>query len=158
MAIKKPKDGYNYIAPSIKEVVINTSKYMGIEEQKEVTEGIVLENYANKTTTNIKKELENKGIKVVTLGTGNKIINQYPNKGMIVYKNDTIYLLTNNYNKTMINLKGLSYKDVKSVLNLIGTEYELDGYGYVVSQNIEQGNIIDKKVVVELKDLYNLTK
>ena len=111
-------------------------------------------NYINKTTTEVVKELEDKNIKVLTLGTGNKIVKQYPSKDIKLYEGDLVVLKTNSYDKTMIDLSGLSYKEVKSVLDLMGVEYTLSGYGYVVSQNIPQGEKIDKKVEIELKEIY----
>ena len=154
MAIKKPKDGKNYMAPGIKEVVINTSKYLNISEKKQENISVLVEDYSNKIVTDVKKDLENKGIKVITLGTGNKIINQYPSKGVDIYKKDLVILLTNSYDKTMPDFKGLSYKEVKNVLNLMKVEYDLSGYGYAVNQNIEAGSKIDKKVVIEFKGIY----
>ena len=115
MAIKKPQDGRNYIAGPVKEVVINTSKYLSIEEKKPEAVSIKLDNYTNKVTTEVKKELEDNGIKVITLGTGNKIVNQYPQSGLNVYKKDIVALLTNDYAKEVPNFSGMSYKDVKSI-------------------------------------------
>ena len=154
MAIKKPQDGQNYIAPGVKEVIKNTSKYLAIEEEKNVSKKIEIEDYSNKIVTDIKKMLENNGIKVITLGTGNKIIKQYPAKGITVYDDDLVVLLTNDYNKEMIDFKGLSYKEAKSILDLMNVKYELSGYGYVTEQNIEVGKKIDKDIKLELKGLY----
>lgn len=154
MAIKKPKDGQNYIAPSIKEVVINTSKYLNIQEKTTETKNIQIDDYTNKIVTEVKSDLESHGLKVIVLGTGNKIINQYPNKGIMVYENGTVILLTNNYDMTMVDLVGMSYKEAKEILDLMNVEYELSGYGYVVLQSVAPGDKIDGKVTVELKGLY----
>ena len=111
----------------------------------------------NKYISNLNRyysNLKNKGIKVITLGTGNKIINQYPSKGINIYKGDLVVLLTNKYEKEMIDFTGLSYKETKEILTLMNVEYELSGYGYVTNQNIEKGTKIDKKVELELKGLY----
>ena len=64
-------------------------------------------------------------------------------------------MLTSDYDKSMIDFNGLSYKEAKSVLDLMGVSYNLSGYGYVVSQNIEVGAKIDKNVELELKGLYD---
>ena len=154
MAIKKPQDSRNYIAPAVKEVIVNTSKYLSIEDKKQDAVSVKLDNYTNKITTEIKKELENNGIRVISLGTGNKIINQYPQANIDVYKKDLVVLLTNEYNKEMIDFKGLSYKEAKNVLDLMNVSYDLKGYGYVINQNIEPGQKIDNDVILELKGLY----
>ena len=154
MAVKKPKDGRNYLAQAVKEVVINTSKYLSIEEKIKENKNIVLEDYTNHITTEVEKTLKQTNLRVITLGTGNKIINQYPRKRIKIYENGLVVLLTNNYNHQMIDFTGLSYKEVKEILDLMDVEYELSGYGYAYNQNIDSGSIIDKKVIVELKGLY----
>ena len=154
MAIKKPQDGYNYIADPVKQVVINTSKYMSIENRNKELTGYKVSDYSNKVVTEVTSELKNNGIRVITLGTGNKVIGQYPEKNINIYKNDLVVLLTNKYNKEMIDFTGMSYKETKEILKLMGVEYELSGYGYVTKQNIEKGNKITEKVVLELKGLY----
>lgn len=151
MAVKKPKDSKNYIAPAIKDIVVNLSKYYKINEKNDNDLGYKIDNYTNKITLDIKKELNNKNIDVILLGNGNKIINQYPNKDVTLYKGNKIYLLTNNYDNTMIDFNGLSYKDAKNILNLMGTKYNLEGYGYVYEQNIEVGKKIDKEIILKLK-------
>ena len=155
MAIKKPQDGRNYIAARVKEVITNTSKYLSIEEKNVSNDGIKLDNYMNKVTTDVKKELENKGIKVITLGVGNKIIDQYPKRDITVYKKDLVVLLTNDYKKTMVDFTGMSYKEVKNILELMNVDYELKGYGYAFNQNVLKDQVIDKKVVIEFKGLYS---
>ena len=71
----------------------------------------------------MKKQLENNGVKVLTLGTGNKIINQYPSDGTTIYQGDLVVLLSNDYDKTMIDFTGMSYKDTVNVLKLMNVEY-----------------------------------
>ena len=154
MAVKKPKDSKNYIAPAIKDIVVNLSKYFNIEENNVVTDGYTIENYVNKTTTEVKKELENNNLEVILLGNGNKIIGQYPNAGVTLYDGDKVYFLTNNYDKTMIDFNGISYKDANNILKLMGVEYKLEGYGYVYEQNIKAGSKIDKEVVLKFRGKY----
>ena len=154
MAVKKPKDSKNYIAPAVKDIIVNLSKYFKIDEKNDNDSGYVIKDYLNKTTLDIKKELNNKGIDVILLGNGNKIIKQYPNKDVTLYKGDKIYLLTNNYDNIMIDFNGLSYKDANSILNLMGVRYKLEGYGYVYEQNIEVGKKIDNEIILKFSGKY----
>jgi len=149
MAIKKPKDGKNYMAKPVKEVIINTSKYLNIDMTKHEKSEIIIEDYSNKIVTNVTKKLKNNKINTITLGTGNKIIDQYPTKGVKIYENDLVILLTNNYQKTMIDFTNLSYKEAINVLKLMDVEYDLVGQGYVINQNISPGNKIEEKVILE---------
>ena len=154
IANKKPQDGQNYLVTPVQEVVINTSKYLNISEKTKVNQSINVDDYSNKVTTEVKKDLEKLGVRVITLGSGNKIIDQYPNKGIQIYKGDLVVLLTNKYDNTMIDFKGLSYKEVTEILKLMNVNYELKGYGYAISQNIEPGKKIEDKIIIELKGLY----
>ena len=154
MAIKKPQDGNNYIASGVKEVVINTSKYLSIDKKQNNNKSIEVADYTNKITTSTVDKLKGEGLKVITLGNGNKIINQYPNKNTHIYKNDLVVLLTNNYNKEMIDFTGFSYKEAIETLKLMNVNYKLNGYGYVFDQNISSASIIEDTVVLELKGLY----
>lgn len=154
IAMKKPKDTNNYMAPAVKEVVKNVSKYLNLSSSNIKNTEFVIDNYKNKITTEISKILKDNNLKVITLGTGNKIINQYPGEGINLYKNDLVVLLTNNYNNSMIDFKGLSYKDSVAILKLMGVEYSLNGSGYAESQNISPGNKIDKKIEITFKKLW----
>lgn len=60
------------MAPAVKKVVVNVSKYLNIDESISNDEKIIVKDYTNKVTTNVVSELNNKGIKVITLGVGNK--------------------------------------------------------------------------------------
>ena len=85
------------------------------------------------------------------LGNGDKIINQYPSSGNVLNEGDVIVLLTNNYDKKMIDFFDFSYKDAINILDLMDVKYTLDGNGYVYEQNIESDKIVSENDVVELK-------
>lgn len=149
-ALKKPKDTTNYVSIAVKDVVVNTSKYLNIVTDNNKTTNYTLNSYINKTTSEIKSELEANQMKVFVLGTGEKIINQYPFKGSKLYIGSVVVLLTDNYDKAMPNLVGLSYKDASSILKLMGVKYNLEGNGYVVSQSIPEGIIVGNDTTVTL--------
>lgn len=149
-ALKRPKDSTNYVAPAVKDVVVNTSKYLNIVVNDYSTKNFILANYSNKETEIVKNELEKNGMKVFVLGDGNKIVNQYPAKETKMYRDSVVVLLTDNYNKKMPNLIGLSYKDAINILKLMGVKYNLNGNGYVVSQSIKEGDIVVDDTTVEI--------
>ena len=154
MAIKKPKNSSNYIAPEIQDIIVNLSKYYNIEETKEVEDEYVIDNYVNRVTTEIQKELKDNGINAIVLGNGRKIIGQYPNSNVTLYNGDKVVLLTNNYDNTMIDFTGMSYKDANNILKLMKVDYKLEGYGYVYEQNVKSGDKIDKEVILKFKGKY----
>ena len=147
--LKRPKDTVNYVAPAVKDVVVNTSKYLNIVTDTNKTTTYTLKNYINKVTSTIKNELETK-TKLYVLGAGEKIISQYPSEKSKLYQGSVVALLTDTYDKAMPNLIGLSYKDAMNILKLMGVKYNLDGKGYVVSQSIPEGIIVGDDVTVTL--------
>lgn len=148
--LKRPKDTTNYVATAVKDVVVNTSKYLNIVVDKSTTNTYEIGEYVNKSTSVIKSDLEKNHMKVFVLGTGDKIIRQYPSSGVSLYNNSTVCLLTNNYDKTMPNLIGLSYKDALNILKLMKVEYKIEGNGYVTTQSISEGTKITDDLTVVL--------
>ena len=148
-ALKKPKDTKNYLASAVKDIVVNTSKYLNIKEVKKDTTSYNVDNYINKDPNILKDNLTSKGIKVIVLGNGNKVINQYPNMGSIINKNDLVILLTNNYDKTLPDLTNMSFKEVITILDYLNIDYTYEGYGYLSS--IEQ---VDEKYKLIFKPKY----
>lgn len=150
-ALKRPKDEVNYVAPAIKDVVVNTSKYLNIVVDEYNTTNYKLDNYINKDTEIVKNELQKNGMKVFVLGSGDKVINHYPSLNNVLYPNSVVAILTNDSNLVMPNLVGLSYKDAVNILKLMGLNYELEGNGYVVSQSINEGTTINNDMLISLK-------
>lgn len=149
--LKRPKDTTNYVAPAVRDVIVNTSKYLNIVVDDYSTDNVDIDSYINKRVGIIKEELEKKKMKVVVLGTGDKVINQYPSSGSKLYNGSVVVLLTDNYDLAMPNLVGLSYKDAINVLKLMGIKYSMEGNGYVVSQSVPEGIIVGNDVTVDIK-------
>lgn len=150
-ALRRPKDTVNYIAPMIKEVEKNITKYLNITDRVKDKEEVMVESYHNKNINDIKRNLESKGINVLVLGSGDKIVEQYPGINTIIYEDDLVVLKSNELNNVMPNLVGLSYKDANNVLKLMNIEYTLEGNGYVYEQSIEEGKVVDTLVNIKLK-------
>lgn len=153
-ALKRPKDTTNYLAPAVRDVVENTSKYLNIVTYNNKSTTYKIGNYVNKEVTNVSSEINNNGMKLFVLGNGKKVIKQYPVKNSKLYSGSIVALLTDNYDKKMPNLVGLSYKDATNVLKLMGVNYKIEGNGYVVNQSVAEGTIVGDNVTVIL----NLSK
>ncbi len=147
--LKRPKDTTNYLAPAVKDVVVNTSKYLNIVSDNQKTTSYSLENYINKKTSEVKSKIESQ-MKLYILGTGDKIISQYPKKESKLYKGSVVALLTDTYDKSMPNLVGLSYKDAVNILKLMDVKYNLEGKGYVTAQSVPEGIIVGNDTTVNL--------
>lgn len=153
-AVKRPKDTVNYIAPMIKEVEKNITKYLNIESSSKDKKSYNIESFYNMDVNSVKSKLESMHMKVLVLGSGDKVINQYPSINNTVYDDDLIILKTNNFDNKMVNLTNYSYKEVDNILSLMGISYSLEGSGYAYEQSIPEGVEITDTVVVKLKDKY----
>lgn len=153
-AVKRPKDTTNYIAPMIKEVEKNITKYLNITESNREKNSYNVESFYNKNVDLVKSSLENKNIRVLIIGNGDEVIEQYPSANNVVYEDDLVILKTNNFDNKMINLNGYSYKEVFNILNLMNISYNIEGNGYVYEQSILEDEEINDTVTVKLKDRY----
>lgn len=149
-AIKRPKDTTNYVAEAVKDVVVNTSKYLNIviDESKSTTYKI--DNYVNKEVANISSELIKNNMKLYVLGGGKKVVKQYPASNSDLYSGSVVVLLTDSYDKKMPNLLGLSYKDAINILKLMGVKYNITGNGYVTNQSVNEGQIVTDDMIVNI--------
>lgn len=154
-AIKRPKDTTNYVAPMVKEVIINTSKYLNLNYEAVQQENYIMDSYLNKDVSSV-SSLEKNGISTIILGNDGKIVEQYPQEGSVIYPNDIAIFLTNTYNRTMIDLSNLSYKQTLAILKLIDINYQIEGTGYVYEQSISPGTIFTSNdtVIIKLKEKY----
>ncbi len=153
-AIKRPKDTVNYVAPMVKDVEKNITKYLNIQDSSKDKDEYIVGSFYNKNVNSVKEELENNNIRVLVIGNGEKIVEQYPNIDSVIYEDDLVILKTNSFDNMMIDLIGYSRKEVINILNLLAISYEIEGSGYVYEQSILCGEDITDKIIIKLKDRY----
>ena len=83
----------------------------------------------------------------MVFGDGDTIVSQYPMTGSSILKNDKLFFITNSSTYKMPDLTGFSRSDVLILASLLNFQYEMDGYGYVVSQSIPPETIITEDVI-----------
>ena len=152
-SVKRPSEGSQKpISNAVKEVVLNTGKYLGTEKEnsKADLEEYELPNFINKSIDKVKTNLNSKGMKYVILGNGNKVIKQFPKNKTKVTNKDTIYIVTNDSNYKIPNVVGLSSKEAESVLKLLNVKVKLEGSGYVISQSIAPDTVITDGMEITL--------
>lgn len=153
-SVKRPSAGSQKpLSNSIKEIVNNVSKYYGTEDSKNASIDITeykMPSFINKKVDIVKTTLDKNGIKYNILGTGNKVIKQYPEKNDKITNKDNVYLITNDQALTIPNVVGLSSKVASSVLNLLGVKVKLEGVGYVTAQSITESTQITEGMEITL--------
>ena len=152
VSYKRPKNGSNRGLKNMAHSIIESiAKYKGLISDKKDDNDIKtyeIKDYTNLDKEDVLKKLD--GLDIVILGNGNKIIDQYP-KNTALVTNDKIFLLTNDNNIKMPDLKGYSRIEAISILNLLDIDYEIEGYGYVTEQSIKAGSDITDKIKLILK-------
>ena len=129
------------ISYSITSIVKNMNKYLNIFEKNKdkVLENQHVDNYLNKELNAVTQETKN--IKKLVLGTGNKVIAQYPEKDSSLDTNETLILLTNSKEYKLPSLKNYSKKEVTEVCKMLNIDCTFKGYGYVKNQTKENSLI-----------------
>ena len=138
-AVKKPNHNSSVVLNGkIQELVKNISKYKNMTVENNDSKEILIKtsSYINKSTEEVKKELETKKVQAIILGDGDKIISQYPNKDYNLIQNDKVFLLTNNKNFIMPDITNWSRYDVMKLCELTNIECSFEGFGYVTSQSV----------------------
>ena len=157
VSVKKMQGTTKDLAGCVRTVVEEVANYANInyknEEEKITTKQINLDSYINKSVEDTKTKLENLGLKVVVIGSGDKIVNQNPLKNQTVIKGETVFLVTNKKPYIMPNMSKWSSADAIMFAKLIGIKYDVNGYGKVVSTSISEGSEInlDDTLVINLE-------
>ena len=99
-------------------------------------------NLITKTYSEAYDELASMNVDVYKIGSGNKVVGQYPEKGEDVYTNGKVFLLTESGNTIIPDFTGWTRKEVISYWNLSGLAINLDGYGVAYDQSINPGTTI----------------
>jgi len=152
--MKKPTWGKSSgLYTNTKQVIQSISKYknMFTEITEKKVETYTVKSYTSKKTELVKKELEDKKIRVVIIGDGDKITKQSFSKGTILAPNDKIILFTNSETYSLPNLTGYSRNEAVKLFDMFKIKYKVEGYGYVVNQSIPTKTIISPDMEISIK-------
>lgn len=151
ISVKKLQGSSNAIAKTVKSIVESIAKNNDLKAnvvQEDDSKIVTIANYINEYTDPSKEALKNSGLEVITLGDGERIIDQYPEKGGKVTKGSKVFLLTNSLNITLPSMIGWTSNETGNFCTLAKVTCTTSGYGRVKSQSIEPGTVlsIDSKI------------
>ena len=152
-SVKKPGGGSQTpISTAVKDIVNNVSKYYGHDKKLPNAEikDYKLSSFINKKVDTTKNILNTNKVNYKLIGNGNKIIKQYPKANKTITSKDTVYLITNDSHPKVPDVKGLSSKVAKNILELMGLKVKLNGVGYVTSQSIKTNTEITNGMEITL--------
>lgn len=153
-AVAKEAENVGKFSDITKEIVTNISKYYNIygeDTLKIENSQVKISNYLNKDVNTIKKELNEKGLDVVVLGNGKKIIKQYPEANTNLILDDKVFLLTNGDKIVMPDLTGYSKADVKTLTSVLNLGLKTTGNGYAISQSIKKDEVLSEEKMIEVE-------
>ena len=152
ISVKKLIGSSSAIAEPVKSIVESIAKYKNLDQlvvEQDESKIIDVKNYINSDTETAKSELSDLGLDVIVIGDGNRVIDQYPEKGSTVIKGSKIFISTNSVNILMPDMVGWTSNEVGNYCNLVGINYTINGYGRVTTQSLEAGSLIDHNLTLD---------
>ena len=153
VSVKQIDGGASAVASVVTDAIESIANYANItntESDLDLSKIIDLSNYMSSNVKTTTEELEKLNLKVIKIGNGNTIINQYPLKNTKVLVGSKVFLLTDGSEYTMPDITGWSSSEVMNFCNLIGLNYTFSGYGVVKSFNLPVGETIDLTKTLEI--------
>lgn len=143
-AVSKIKDS-TMLPKAMKVLIQDTASYLGIEQTVKEEEffQLKLESYKNKSVSSVEQLLIQNQMNVIVIGEGDKIIDQYPAKGITVNEGDKVFLLTNNKNYKLPDMLGWSRNDVAIYSEMVGLKTTFKDYGYVSAVSLAAGTSVN---------------
>ena len=146
LAVKDFQGSTSDMGNAVKQAVESISKYKNIDNRTsdaDETKIVNISNYINKDINVTVESLKTVKLNPIVIGNGTKVVSQYPKKGTIVSANTKVFIITNGLSYTMPDMTGWSSTEFVDFCNILGVEYNLNGYGYVTSTSIPPGSVID---------------
>lgn len=139
--------GTSVVGPVFREIMEKSLRYLGVESEKNASNVNVVK--ANHTLPQLRTPdlvsqdpvraadiLEARGLNSVVLGSGHKVLSQFPEAGTEIGSGQRIILLTEEKSQQLVpDLTGLSLRDAMEICSYLGVEVRISGEGYVVSQS-----------------------
>ena len=154
VAIKDLDASSSAMGNMTKSIVESIVKYKNLSEResnKDQNKYVVLDNYLNKNIKETKKEIAKKGLTPIVIGNGKIVTNQFPSSNKNIIIGSKVYLKTNSNKIKMIDITGWNKTEVINLMNLMEVSYEIKGTGKVVSTNIDIGNEIKEKIIINME-------
>lgn len=160
IVVKKPTKNGGNINKYLSEVfipVMQRALTMSEDDNKIIVsqeQEFKVPNVTEKGTTESKKQLQKAGLNTVVLGDGPTVKTQTPAAGSKTLADQIVFLQTDSKTITMPDMRGWSKSDALAWGKLANIEMKTKGQGFVSSQSIDVGTVIDssvKGIAIELK-------
>ena len=99
------------------------------------------------TIVNLQKKTKN----IITIGSGNSVVDQYPSAGNLIKQDERVFLLVSDENILLPNFTGWSKVDVLNYAKLSGLDIEIEGNGFAKQQSIPAQRFVKKGDKIKIK-------
>ncbi|MBR3167616.1 MAG: penicillin-binding protein [Erysipelotrichaceae bacterium] len=136
--------------------ILTTNQRREHKEGYYTAEKTEMQDLTGMTPDNAQAIVEDSGAVPYLIGTGTKIIDQWPKPGDDLYGGEKVFLLTRTNEFTVEDFTGWTRKEIVNYWQLSGLPITIDGYGVVVSQSVEPGTVVNSKqpITVVLQDIH----
>jgi len=158
VSVTKPKlkmgeNGSVPVSKVFKPVMLNSLKYLNVntEDVKQV-DNAAIQDYTGQSAEAVQVELANDGLQPVVVGSGGKIIDQYPKGSQKLIKGNFVFLKTEG-DISLPDFTDWSLRNVLVFKSMANLEIEVVGEGFVASKSVSAGTVISDSspIVVKLK-------
>ncbi|MFB6466539.1 penicillin-binding transpeptidase domain-containing protein [Cytobacillus sp. Hz8] len=149
VAVQQPEidasvSGSEPVSMIFKSVMKNSLQYMNIKPTKQKKKEIItVPDLTTMSVDEAKQALEQKGVELEVLGTGDQVHAQLPEKGTTILEGEKVVVKTTG-KMAIPNLVGWSLRDVLKVTEIADLKLNSTGEGYVTKQNMKAGTEIKK--------------
>ncbi len=156
IAVSKPKlevteVGSMPVSEVFRSVTENSLKYMNIKpEHLKSIKAVHLPNVKGENATIAQQKIRELKMSPVVIGGLGKVINQFPNENTKVLPDSLVFLKTDGP-ISIPNFTNWSKRQVLIYQMLSGLNVQVVGEGYVVSQSVSKGTVMNEKSPIVLK-------
>ncbi len=154
-AMKKPTHGRHLgMVYAVDEIIENIGKYLHIGFERKDQQDLQLleiDNYTNRHINDVIDKYEKIDLELIVIGDGDKVLTQSPAPNTILLPGDKVMVLTNGENFQTPNFYGWSRRHLVDFFELVEVEYEIEGFGFVISQNRNPAENLYAEELLKLK-------
>lgn len=148
---KNRSDAWDYgVSLGFTSLTERTMKYLDVnaDTERSFVNVVELRDFTGLQVDAVMDELSQREEKNVIIGSGTTVVDHYPKSGKL-YGFEHLFVVTDGQ-PTMPDLSGISKRDIYALANMLEIDVSAIGEGYVSSQSIEAGTVIEKGATLEV--------
>lgn len=111
---------------------------------------LTMDSYVNQSLESVLSALTPQGVQTIIIGSKDTVMAQYPAAGQKFYSNQRIFLVTQTDAIALPSFTGYSYKDILAFKSITGLNLVITGNGYVKTQSVAAGTVVDPTVEIDI--------